>query len=355
MRIAVESGIMAKTIFGTSEKSNFILNMDLDHYRQGCCKLSLIIFWATALSQLLNHLLGSSEVKLAQIFEGGGFAGAVIFFLLLLRRVSLIFSLAGVFALFATVIGLMRKQFSKATAVPYLLTVASLVWAMISRFHSYDLKISLFGNPGREEGWFALLMYGGIFYLGTMLRRKSDLERFGRGLMILGIAECVVGFVQAIPLFDYLNPNFGLNPYRNIDPLLLWNVRIPTGMCSSPITYAMMLGMFGALAVPASLLAEEKKTRVLGNICMFCSIVMALKTQTVAGVIAGAGILLLAVVLFAAGGSDTFSIPNLRQLKSRAMQQPMDDLMYDGIVYDMGIIVPVHRCIDQDRPSFHRY
>ncbi|MBR6718893.1 MAG: O-antigen ligase family protein [Oscillospiraceae bacterium] len=288
---------MAKTIFGTSEKSNFILNMDLDRYRQGCGKLTLIVFWATAIAQLISHMLGSSEVKLAQIFEGGGFAGAVIFLLLLLRRVSLIFSLAGVFALFATVIGLMRKQFSKATAVPYLLTVASLVWAMISRFHSYDLKISLFGFPGREEGWFALLMYGGIFYLGTMLRRKSDLERFGRGLMILGIAECVVGFVQAIPLFDFLNPDDGLNPYRNIDPLLLWNTRLPAGMCSSPITYAMKLGMFGALAVPASLLAEEKKTRVLGTVCMFCSIVMALKTQTIAGVIAAAGILLTALIL----------------------------------------------------------
>ena len=276
--------------------------MDLDKYRSACGKLSLIVFWATGCSQLLNHMLSSSEMALADALEGGGLTGWFVFFLLLLRRVSLVFSLTAVFGLFAVVAGLMRKQVTKSTAVPYLILLSSMVWAMISRFHSYDMKVSLFGYPGREEGWFALLMYAGIFYLGTMLRRKADLERFARGLMGFGIAQCVVGIVQALPVFDYLNPYKGLSPYRNIEPLLYWNVRVPTGMVASPITYAMLLGMFGAVAVPAVLFSEEKKTRRRGAVCAFLSVVMMLKTQTIAGVIACCGLLLLTAILFAAKG-----------------------------------------------------
>ena len=94
---------MPKTIFGTTEKSNFILNMDLDKYRSACGKLSLIVFWATGCSQLLNHMLSSSEMALADALEGGGLTGWFVFFLLLLRRVSLVFSLTAVFGLFAVV------------------------------------------------------------------------------------------------------------------------------------------------------------------------------------------------------------------------------------------------------------
>lgn len=273
--------------------------MDLEKYRSACGKLALVVFWATGLSQLLNHWLSSLELPLAETLEGGGFAGLVVFFLLLLRRVSLVFSLTGVFSLFAVFAGLMRKQFSKATAVPYLILLASMVWAMISRLFSYDMKVSLFGLSGREEGWFALLMYAGIFFLGTMLRKKEDLERFARGLLFFGIAQCAVGILQALPFIDFLNANKGLSPYRNIEPLLYWNVRVPTGMASSPITFAMLLGMLGGVSVPAALFSGEKKTRRLAVICAALSVMTALKTQTIAGLTAGFGILLLTVILLA--------------------------------------------------------
>ncbi|MBP0972125.1 MAG: O-antigen ligase family protein [Oscillospiraceae bacterium] len=298
---------MAKTIFGTSDKSNFILNMDLDKFRSACGEIAMIIFWSTALSQLMSHMLGSAEMGLSEIANSGGLAGVLVFLLLLVRRTSVIFSLAAVFALFATAIGLMRKQFSKATAAPYLLLSGSLIWAMISRFHSYDLRTSLLGYSGHEEGWFALLMYAGIFYLGTMVRGKADRERFVRRLMGFGIAQGVVGLIQALPFVDYIDPSKGLNPYRNIDPLLYWNVRLPAGMTDSPINYAMMLGMVGAAAVPAAMLSEEKKTRVLAKICLFLSVVMSLKTQTVAGLIAGFGLLLLTLIMAVAKRKTAFS------------------------------------------------
>ena len=287
---------MAKTIFGTSDKSNFILNMDLGRYRDTAAKLMMAILWCVGLSEGINHLTNRANAGFADMIDGGGFGAVIALLFVALRSTATIFSIVGVLAIIAMVIGLMRKQFSKKTAVPYLLLAGSLIWAVISLFHSYDLKTSFFGQDGRDEGWLALLIYAAVFYLGTMLREKRQQEKFLRGVMIFGIVQCIWGILQALPLIDYKATDFGLSPYRNLDPMLLWNLRLPTGMTDNPVTYAMMLGMLGAVSVPASLIAKEKKTIASAIICRCLCIVMAIKTQTVTGLIAAGGILICMIV-----------------------------------------------------------
>ncbi len=287
---------MAKTIFGSSEKSNFILNMDLGRYRNAAAKLMLVILWCVGLSEGINHLTNRANANFSDMIDEGGFSAVIALLFVALRSTATIFSVVGVLAIIAMVIGLMRKQFSKKTAVPYLLLAGSLIWAVISLFHSYDLKTSFFGQDGRDEGWLALLIYAAVFYLGTMLREKQQQEKFLRGVMIFGIVQCIWGIVQALPLIDYKSTDAGLSPYRNIDVMLLWNLRLPTGMTDSPVAYAMMLGMFGAVSVPAALIAKEKKTIVSAAICRCLCIVMALKTQTMTGLIAAGGIFLCMIV-----------------------------------------------------------
>lgn len=305
---------MAKTLFGSSEKSNFILNMDLDKYRRACGKLMLVMLWAVGISEGIYQLSYSANSGLSNMVDAGG--GGMIFALILvmLRSVATIFSVFGVLAIITVVIGLMRKQISKAMAVPYLLLAAMLGWAAISLFHSYDLKVSFFGQDGRDEGWLALLIYASLFYLGTMLRRKEEREYFLRGILNFGIFQGIWGFFQALPIIDYIDPSKGLNPYRNIDPMLFWNVRLPSGLTDSPVTYAMMLGMLAAVAIPAAFLSEEKSTRIRAVICGGLAVLMSFRTQTIAGVIAGCGAVLLTVILFAV---------NKKQIKGKAIALPL--------------------------------
>lgn len=290
---------MAKTIFGTSEKSNFILNMDLDKYRRGCGKLMLGMLWAVAVSEGINQLTYYANPGFAEKIGAGGGSMVFAMLMIMLRAVAIVFSVAGVLAIIAVVIGLMRKQVTKSAAVPYLMLAGMLGWAAVSLFHSYDLKTSFFGQDGRDEGWLALLIYASLFYLGTMLRQKEDREFFLRGILNFGIVQGVWGMIQALPILDYFDPNKGLNVYRNIDPLLYWNVRLPAGLTDSPITYAMLLGMFAAIAIPAAMFSAEKSVRVRGVICAGLAVMMSFRTQTIAGLIAGCGGLLLAVILFA--------------------------------------------------------
>ncbi len=355
---------MAKTIFGTSEKSNFILNMDLDKYRSFCGKLMLGMLWAVAASEGINQLTYAANTKFSDMVNAGGLGMAFAMLMIMLRAVAIIFSITGVLAMITTVIGLMRKQVAKSTAIPYLLLAALLGWAAISLFHSYDLRTSFFGLDGRDEGWLALLIYAMLFYLGTMLRQKQDREYFLGGLLNFGIVQGIWGIFQALPFIDYIDTTKGLNAYRNIDAMRFWNVRLPSGLTDSPITYAMMLGMLAAIAIPAAMFAEKKSVRLRGVVCAGLSVMMALRTQTISGIIAGGAALLLAVILFAVKRKQTvgkaaavpvtalcgallavgwvFASPSINHMYYRPdktnIEQPEEGLTYSGRENDVADI-----------------
>lgn len=295
VRIAVKGGFMAKTIFGTSSKSNFILNMDLDKYRRFCAKMLLAVFWTAAVSEAFYQLTYTVNGRLAEMVGEGGFASVLSLLLITLRSTATLFSVAGVLAIIVTVIGMMRLQFTKRTAVPYLLLAASLGWAVISMFHAFDMDYALFGQDGRDEGWIALLMYAAFFYLGTMLRRRENLCLLLRGLLIFGIVQNIWALLQAQPFFDFPSE------YTFVEPLLYQNLRLPSGLTDSPVTYAMLSAVLLAIAIPAAICAEKKSTRILGAVCGGLSMLTVFKTQTFAGLIAGIGGLLIAAGFGIAG------------------------------------------------------
>lgn len=283
---------MPKTIFHTTEQSNFILNLDLDRYRAFCVKLLFAMLVAVAGSACVFQLTYAVNGELSNMLGDGGFGSVLALLLIALRSISVVFSVGGVVTMIATVIGLMRGQFSKATALPYLLVLGGLVWGTVSLINSFDNSTSFFGLNGRDEGLLSLLIYGCVFYLGSMLRRKENLSKIVTLLLGLGIAQGVWGLIQSLPL-----PSFP-NAYRMVDPLLYQNLYLPSGFTDSPITFAMLLGMMLAVAIPCAMLSESAKQRTLAYICLGISGVLLLKTQTIAGVIAAAVAVVLVVVLW---------------------------------------------------------
>ena len=298
---------MPKTIFGTTEKSNFILNLDLDRYRAFCAKLLIWVLWATGAAMAINQMTFTFNSRLNDMMHGGGFASVLSFCLIGLRSVAMIFSIGGVLVMIASVVGLMRMQWTKRTAPAYIMIAASLAWAVYSYLHSFDYKTSLFGLDGRDEGWFSLLMYGGFFFLGSMLRRDQNKEKLIGGILAFGIAQCVWGLLQAQPFFSFPNE------YKLLEPISVQNLLLPCGLTDSPITFAMMLALLMAVSVPAAVCAENKTNRILGMVCAGGLMLLVFKTQCVAGLIAGIGGL-----LFGLG----FCAVKRKQSKSKAWITP---------------------------------
>lgn len=272
---------MAKTIFGSGAESNFILNMDLKWYRKLCVRLMLALLWITAGAEAVNQLTYRINMHIAESVSGIGII------LVFLRSVAALFAVIGVIAVIWAVIGLMRRQVTKQAAVPYLMLLGLIVWAAVSMFHSYDISISFLGQDGRDEGWLALVIYAALFYLGSQLGQPQEQESLLRGVMLYGIVQELWGILQAMPFGEFASQ------YSMIEPLLWDRMNLPCGMTDSPVTFAALLGMLGAVSVPAELHASEKKTRICAVICRCLALILALKTQTAAGWIAAGGIAIL--------------------------------------------------------------
>ena len=281
---------MPKTIFHTTEKSNFVLNMDLDKYRAFCVKLLTAMLCFIGFAEMIFQLTYSSTVNFNQMVAEGGMGAFLALIAVGLRSVAVFFSTFGVFVVIAMIVGMMRKQFAKSTAIPYLLVLAMLLWAVGSLLHSYDIRDSLFGQDGRDEGWFALLIYGAVFYVASMLRREKNIRLLLNLTMGFGLVQCLWGFVQSLPIpFP--------NEYSFVGPLLFENLHLPSGLTDSPITYAMLLSMLLCIAIPAVICGKEKKQRTFALVCAAFDMLMLFKTQTIAGLLGACFGILLAVIL----------------------------------------------------------
>lgn len=286
---------MPKTIFHTTEKSNFVLNMDLEKYRNFCAKFLGIILMIVGGSELFCQLTGSVSGNFEQMIADGGFGMILALLSIVLRSIATIFSMCGVFVIVAVVVGGMRAQLSKKLLLAYGLAAASLVWSVISLFNSFSYKDSLFGQDGRDEGFFAILIYIAMLLLGSMLGKEKHHIQLIKWVLIFGIVNCVFGLLQVCSFFDFTNP------YQFIEPLLLQNVKLPCGMTDSPITFAMLLAMIACIAIPAALFCKDKKLRVLALVNAGMDMLLILKTQTLAGII-GAGLALgFALILVLTG------------------------------------------------------
>ena len=292
MRFVLRGISMAKTLFHTSDQSNFILNLKMDTYRSAAGKILLALLWMTAVSHGINQATFDVNSDLSRMLSDGGFGGVLAMLLISLRSTATLFSIAGVFAVIWCFIGIVRKQLPKPNRIQYGLLVFGLLWGVASLCHSYDTNTSLYGMDGRDEGLFTLLFYAAVCYLGTMLRSSAVRERFLRGLMFFGIVQNVWALLQMQPFFEFPSA------YRMVDPLLYNNLYLPSGLTDSPITFAMLLAMLLCVSIPAAVHARDRVLRISAVVCAALSMLSVFKTETIAGWIAGIGALVvLAVVM----------------------------------------------------------
>ena len=252
----------AKTIFGTTEKSNFILNMTPESY------------YAYNLKILHGFLilmpLFCIPLEFFKVYSVPGMA----------------LSVTGVFAIVFVFIGFMKSETPKKLILPACLLGAMLIWGLVSLYNSYYYSISLFGADGRSEGWLSLLFYGGFFLLGAQLGTDDNRLKLMHGMLWLGLAECFWSLFQMLPLGF---PSY----YKNLEPMLLFNVYLPSGLTGSPVSLGMMLAVLLIPALLEAVFTENQKQKLLDIICVFCFSLTAVRTQCLAGVI---GIILAFVI-----------------------------------------------------------
>jgi len=222
---------MPKTIFGTTEKSNFILNMNYKTVRRWV----MLILCACIIVPLIGGMVILAVDK-ASFFLGSflyisGFS-CILFYIVLLLRKDIEFRKYPVAWL---IIGLA------------VLTFASYYRVALSGGTQEYINTALLGEMGRYEGLLSLFAYFGIFLLATAVMKYSSVKIIFDVLIGAGIIQALVAVMQHIP--------WGFpSDFRELPALLLLKeVHLSSGLSDSPIFYGSFLTIVTAVAVAGAI------------------------------------------------------------------------------------------------------
>lgn len=230
---------MPKTIFGTTEKSNFILNMKYDTVRKW---IAVLLFGAVLLPALGGAFMTFSEKAgwaFGVFLYAAGFS-CVLFYIVLLMRKDIQFK--------------QQKAFPAAimAIVLAVLAVASYYGVILSGADKEYIDIAVLGEIGRYEGLLAIFAYLGIFLLAASVLRYSTVKAVLDALVGIGIIQAIVAVMQHIP--------WGFpSHFRDLPAfVLLEDVHLSSGFADNPIFYGSFITIVLGTAVIGAL--YEKNT-----------------------------------------------------------------------------------------------
>ncbi|MGN1411996.1 MAG: O-antigen ligase family protein [Oscillospiraceae bacterium] len=260
---------MPKTIFGTTEKSNFILNMKDDTIEKLpviCAKLIAILF-----------VIGQAVPELIEIFSkllGFGMGKAYGF----LNTPFICLAVVWVTSIIMLVIMVSRQRFVKSVhTVPIVILSAFCLWSLLSTIQSISPIDSINGMYGRTTGILTVISCATIMLLMTFINKEVNLRSIIKILVTSSAVQCCWGFLQVI---SYLF-TFEMSYYENLNCISLYKVCLPSGFSGSPIFFAEYLGLMLGITLILSCLEKDRFYMVMSAIYTY----LMLDTHTVVGFI----------------------------------------------------------------------
>jgi hypothetical protein len=294
---------MPKTIFGTTEKSNFILNMGSNTLQKW---IHGVLIFCIIFPLIGAAVLCGSEHK---TYLSGAFLYAtgftcVLFFLIVLLKKDLLF------------------KDNKSYVAIVIMAVLGLATYYVSYFVTYkdfsavaELNAPLLGNIGRQEGYLAVLSYFGIFLLATTVSKQSAVKNVFDVLIGAGIVQSVVAILQHIPGLGFPSD------YRDLSIILVKNVFLSSGFTDSPIFYGAFMTLVSGIAITGAVYEKNKIRAEIYGVSAVLFFVTSLFTSSIIPFIGiGSVLVLLIVVQFInakKGNAQTFEAKLLKTPASR--------------------------------------
>ena len=226
-----------KTIFHTTEKSNFILNMTEEQY-------SRLASWGLVIGMFLMPLFTIfpeiNDYKFSYAMTAGGLA------------------VAGVINMILAIIAIMKKYVPKAAMLPVCAFGAMTAWGIISLINGYDLGVGFYGFTERCEGLLAIAFYGCFFITAITIKRRSAVKRVINGVIAVGVLNSIISLIQIFTAnlthYDYVGWK------RGGDHIFL---NAASGLSMSPLFLAMLLTLSLTAALIAFVNTDSKRGRLI--------------------------------------------------------------------------------------------
>lgn len=256
------------TIFGTTEKSNFILNMKMST----TYKIEKILL----------------VITIALIVLGGAvwlFSGQKS------NYIGMAFLACGAFASglwYAISVWKTRTPILKNKS--FFLIIGLAVITILSTLDSWSKIQSLYGNSGRFEGIIALISYLLLFLGATIIYEKKSINLILDFAVIAGVVNAVIAILQKTTII--------YTPFRFLFSTVEENVYLPSGLVGSPIFLATFLVLINSVALFGALFDENKKRNLLYGFAVVLFVIVAPLTDSLVAFI-GMPLSFIAVLIFA--------------------------------------------------------
>ena len=239
-----------KTIFGTTENSNFILNMKI----ATTYKIQKILI---AISIVMIVLGGAVWLFSGQKsnYIGMGMLACGAFATGLWYAIS-------VWKTYTPI--LKNKSF-------YIITGLALI-AILSTLDSWSKIQSLYGNSGRFEGIIAIISYFLLFLGATIIYEKKSISFILDMVVGAGVLNAVIASLQKLRVIS--------TAFRYLFPTVEENVYIPTGLVGSPVFLATLLVLVNSVALFGALFDESKKRKAFYGFAVVLFAVVAPLTDS---------------------------------------------------------------------------
>lgn len=225
-----------KTIFHTTEKSNFILNMTEEQYSRLASR-GLVI--GMLLIPLFTIFPEVNDYKFSYAMTAGGLA------------------VGGVISMILAIIALMKKYLPKAAKLPVCAFGAMILWGIVSLINGYDAGVGFYGFTERYEGLLAIAFYCCFFITAITLKRRSAVKLVINGVIAVGALNGIISLVQILTRklshYDYVG-------WIGEEDLFL---NAASGLSLSPLFLAMLLTLSLTAALIAFINSDNKKCRII--------------------------------------------------------------------------------------------
>lgn len=235
---------MAKQLFNTTEKSNFILNLTEEKYSRLASVGLLSACFTTSVMTAVPVITGKQVYALSAV----GLAAA------------------GVICMIIALIGAIKKYIGKRTIVPVCAFGFMLLWGMISAFLSDDLNIAFYGYTGRGEGLLAIIFYACFFCTSLSIKSLKTANTLIYGIIGTGLLNSVFGLIQVF--------TGKFSSYKMISMEIQANAS--SGLAQSPLFLAMLLTLSLTAALIGFVFLEKKPEKIICIVsaCVFSFVMM---------------------------------------------------------------------------------
>lgn len=268
---------MPKTIFGTTEKSNFILNMSRVTLQKWVAAMLMICVIVPQLGSLVIEAFQINNSLMGAFLYLSGF-GSILFF----------------------IITMLKKEQSFKENPVYIPVIILPVIAFASYYKVFLtggdasnelVRTALEGELGRYEGLLSIIAYSGIFLLATVITKKSAVRTLLDIIVGTGIVQALIAVLQHIPGLDFLTS------YADLPTLALKNVMLSSGLSGSPIFYGTFLTIVSGVAVIGAIFDENViRARIYGAAALLF-VLTGLFTSSIVPIIGMGCVVILAAVI----------------------------------------------------------